>query len=429
MVEHLEYPVGPRFPGAVAGLVLALVALPGGLTGQIAQLLGPHETVTLPLRGELRSTGRIGGLASDRYGYLYVANQDGGVWRIHPSGEVELLAEGFYGSSGNVVTRAGALLQADFNGNRIVRIDRDGTVHPFASEGFEGPVGITVTPGGDAFAVNYRSNYISKISPGGTVTEFVRDDRFDGPNGITTDPAGNLYVVNLGNTLVLKVTPEGEISEIARLPGISNAHVALADGALYVTQIWSHVVLRVEMDGSFQVVAGDGTLGFEDGPTGVATVAYPNGITAVGQSVYINTLRGNMIAGHMGTIEIRQLHLPSPRRAFVQAYEREGMDGLRAKFELARNLREVPIERVAPALYGAARRLIDLGNFEAGLALVEWTMDVDPDGFRGHMEMGNAHSRYGDKNVAIAHYEEAQALKPDDENTKLRLDGVRAYRR
>jgi len=412
----------------LASTILALMPLEEA-NGQIAEFLGSHITETMSYDGEIVATGRIGGIVIDNYGYLYVANQDEGLWKIYPSGEVKLFAEGFYGSGSGTALRNGDLLWSSYGANKIFRIERDGTVHLLTSEGLDGPVGMAATRSGDIYAVNYRSNYISHITLDGVVTEFVRDDRFDGPNSISPDREGNLYVVNMGNTLVLKVTAEGEISEIAKLPGTGNAHVAVVGDVLYVTQIWSHVVLRVEMNGNYEVVAGDGTMGTEDGPTGTSTVRYPNGITAGAGKVYINTLRGDMIAGHPGIIDVRAIHLPTPQNAFLRAFEHGGMSALRAKFEQARTLQEVPIDRLAPAVYSIGTQLFNRGHIEAGMSLTEWMFEADADEARKHLSLANAHAVHGEKAVAIASYEKVLELNPDHEGAKQRLEAVRAYRR
>ncbi len=170
-----------------AGVMLLLSVPAQGARGQIAEFLGSHITETMSYEGQIVGTGRIGGIVMDNYGYLYVANQDEGLWKIYPSGEVKLFAEGFYGSGSGTALRNGDLLWSSYGGNKIFRIERDGTVHLLASEGLDGPVGMAATRGGDIYAVNYRSNYISHITPDGVVTEFVRDDRFDGPNSISPD--------------------------------------------------------------------------------------------------------------------------------------------------------------------------------------------------------------------------------------------------
>ena len=183
------------------------------------------------------------------------------------------------------------------------------------------------------------------------------------------------------------------------------------------------------MDGNYEVVAGDGTMGTMDGPTGTSTLRYPNGITVGAGKVYINTMRGDMIAAHPGTIDVRAITFPSPENAFFGAFEHGGMSALHAKFEQASNLREVPIDRLAPAVYSIGTQFLNRGHIEAGMALTEWMFEADANEARKHLSMANAHAVHGKKDVAIASYEKVIELNPENERAKQRLEAVKAYRR
>ena len=85
-----------------------------------------------------------------------------------------------------------------------------------------------------------------------------------------------------------------------------------AGGALYVNKIWDHVIYRVDLETSaYGIVAGNGRPGYDDGPTGVATIEEPNGIasTAARDVVYFNTHRGIMF-GDTGLVILRRMILP-----------------------------------------------------------------------------------------------------------------------
>ncbi len=418
--------------GRSAGLTIGVLAIVAATAvhgeAQMAEFLGPHVMETLPQ--EIPGTGRIGGVTVDGWGYLYVANQDERVWKIHPSGETELFVEGLYGSGSGTIMPNADLLHSAYAGDKIVRVGRDGTVVPFVSAGLEGPVGMARV-GDHVYVVNAKSDWVAKISLKGDVREFVRDERLQVPNGITADPDGNLYVVSLRNTLVLKITPEGEISEVAELPGRANAHVAFAQGALYVTQIWDNVVLRVEMDGSYQVVAGDGTLRARPGTPYESRTPYPNGIMASrrGDVLYFNTLEGNMVSGDEGVIRVHKLYIPSPERAFQEAWREGGMDGLKRKFDTAMSLQEVPPTAMIQGLYQVGDYLLNRGDAEAGLALIEWTAEMDENEFAASLNLGRAHLVYGDAEIALANLEKAAELDPDDEQARRSLETAKAYRR
>lgn len=420
----------PRSIAAAA--LVATAALAAAVSAQQADSPGWH-TDTFETTGErIPGTGRIGGIAADRFGYLYVANFDLGVWRISPGGQVSQLADGLYGSSGNVVASNGDLLQGNWLANSIVRIDRTGRVHPFVSQGLDGPVGLTIVPNGEIYVVNSRGSYVARVSADGSeVSEFLRHELISEPNSIVSDGDGNLYVVNLGNTSVLKVTSSAEVEEIARLPGQGNAHVALGpDGALYVTKIWDHVVLRVQMDGSYEVVSGNGLEGFRDGAPGESMIAFPNGITASGGTLYFNNLEGDMENGEDGTIVVRSLHPPSGQRVLMAALEEGGAPALMETFgAMVQQQGGGDFGRVAPGVYGFVRYLVRKAETEAAFALIDAMVEGDPDKARAYLNAGNAHALAGSREDAIAFYRKALEAAPDDERVQRRLEAAELFRK
>lgn len=65
----------------------------------------PISASTLELDQELTSRGRLGGVAVDQLGFIYVSNFSESVWQISPEGTVKLLYDGLYGGSGNTMRR------------------------------------------------------------------------------------------------------------------------------------------------------------------------------------------------------------------------------------------------------------------------------------------------------------------------------------
>ncbi|MEN8374777.1 MAG: hypothetical protein ABFS34_04955, partial [Gemmatimonadota bacterium] len=67
-------------------------------TATIAQQAAPVPTVasvhTLQLQDTIRSWGRLGGMASDRLGFLYISSFGEAVWRVTPDGVVTRIADG-----------------------------------------------------------------------------------------------------------------------------------------------------------------------------------------------------------------------------------------------------------------------------------------------------------------------------------------------
>lgn len=259
------------------------------------------------------SHGVIGGTTVDPQGNIYNANFSEAVWRTEPDGETVLLNDEFTSASGNLALPDGDLLQGDFTENRIYRIARDGSRTVFAEEGLDGPVGMVQRPDGDIIVANYRGKFLARVPKEGGVAEVVlRDNRLQGPNGVTIDPEGNIYIADLESGIVFKWTPDGELLELTELPGKGNAHNVYAGGALYVNKIWDHVIYRVDLEtGAYGIVAGNGRAGYQDGPTGTATIEEPNGIAtnAAKDVVYFNTHRGTMF-GDRGLVILRRLVLP-----------------------------------------------------------------------------------------------------------------------
>src|SRR6266545_4621411 len=104
-----------------------------------------------------------GGVTIDLVGNIYVADFGDFVWKITPEGERRVFASGLYGASGNAIDNEGNLLQSNFYGNSITKIDRKGQAKPFVTSGLSGPVGIAIDrKTGDVCVANCRDNSIAK---------------------------------------------------------------------------------------------------------------------------------------------------------------------------------------------------------------------------------------------------------------------------
>src|SRR6266702_4023290 len=162
-----------------------------------------------------------GGVTVDALGNIYVADFGEIVWKITPEGKRDVFASGLYGASGNAIDHEGNLLQSNFYGDSITKIDRKGQAQPFAASGLSGPVGITINKQtGDVYVANCRSNSIAKIAKDGTVSSFAKSDLFKCPNGISFDRAGNLYVANFRDNKLLKIDPKGDIASLATVGAV-----------------------------------------------------------------------------------------------------------------------------------------------------------------------------------------------------------------
>jgi len=161
----------------------------------------------------------VGGVTTDLVGNLYVADFGETIWKMKPEGpQWTVFVSGLYGASGNAIDNDGTLLQANFYGNVITRIDRNGVAKPFVVAGLRGPVGITVNKQTGAIHVaNCSGNFIGKVAPDGTLSSFATSDLFKCPNGIASDGEGNLYVVNFRDNKMLKVDSRGAVTPFATI--------------------------------------------------------------------------------------------------------------------------------------------------------------------------------------------------------------------
>src|SRR5438046_4122882 len=157
----------------------------------------------------------VGGVTIDLVGNIYVADFGDVVWKITPEGKRHVFASGLYGASGNAIDHDGNLLQSNFYGDSISKIDRKGQATPFVTNGLNRPVGIAIDrKTGDVYVANCGDSSIARIATDGTVSSFAKSDLFKCPNGIAFDGEGNLYVVNFRDNKLLKVDPKGVVTPL-----------------------------------------------------------------------------------------------------------------------------------------------------------------------------------------------------------------------
>jgi hypothetical protein len=238
------------------------------------------------------------GLAFDTEGNLFIADYWGGdhgrIWRMDPSGQITPYAG--TGVSGNV-------------GDGIP-----------ATEAQVAPVSIAVSPAGDVYTSDNYS--YRRIDPQGIITWFAGDPRRPGDSGDggpavdarfgafvgdeAVAPNGDVYLVDTANSRVRKVAPDGIITTVvggnsgvpdygdggpatdAQLmyPGAVDVDTA---GNVYITDVGTSTVRRVDTEGVITTIAGTGSAGFSGdcGPATEAQLNQPGGIIVSDGVVYI----------------------------------------------------------------------------------------------------------------------------------------------
>jgi DNA-binding beta-propeller fold protein YncE len=272
------------FIGAASRALLLALALP------FAAVLADGQPKIRALTDVMEGH-QVGGVTIDLIGNIYVADFGDLVWKITPEGKREVFASGFYGASGNAVDHEGNLLQANFYGDSITKVDRKGQTQPFVTSGLSGPVGIAINQQtGDVFVANCRSNSIAKIAPDGTVSSFAKSELFNCPNGISLDREGNLYVVNFRDNKMLKLDPKGAVTPFATISEKGLGHLCFNADRFYVTAYDSHEIYEVALDGTAKRILGNGQRGIVDGTGAKVRLSFPNGIAcnSWARRLYIN---------------------------------------------------------------------------------------------------------------------------------------------
>jgi RHS repeat-associated protein len=237
-------------------------------------------------------------LSTDTAGNVYVADQwNHAIRKITPAGVVTTLAGGTPGSADGIGTAAQ----------------------------FYNPTDVIIDASGNLFVADYENNRIRKVAPDGTVTTFAGSTQgyadgigtaalFNHPCAITADVSGNLYVVDRYNQRIRKISPAGVVTTIA-----GNGTVGFADGPassamfnypvdldidasgnIYVSDCSNYRIRRISPAGVVSTLAGTGAAGGNNGVgstvTFGGTYAAPSGIAFDGSgSLYETDYGSNLI--------------------------------------------------------------------------------------------------------------------------------------
>jgi streptogramin lyase len=214
--------------------------------GLVSTLAGSAKT-----RGDDNGQGSLArfyfpsGVAVDSIGKVYVADdRNYSIRKITPGGLVSTLAGYSYGSAdgqgslagffhpgGVAVDRLGNVYVADQGNNKIRKITPGGLVSTLAGSNtsgtadgqgslasFNSPTGVSVDGKGNVYVADAGNNLIRKITPGGLVSTLAGSTTlgsadgqgslasFNYPTGVSVDALGNVYVADYKNHLIRKIT-------------------------------------------------------------------------------------------------------------------------------------------------------------------------------------------------------------------------------
>ncbi len=376
--------------------------------------------------------GGVGGVAVDRLGNVYSADFMDTVWRIKPDGRVSKFATGLYGPSGNFFDSRGNLLQANFFGNYISKIDRHGQHEVWVDEGLNGPVGITINNDGDVFVVNCSSNTLSRIDENKVAQPFSVSELFNCPNGITTGPDGALYVVNFSDTNVIRIDESGTASLFASIPGAGNGHIAVARGDFYVTAFQTNRIYKVTMEGEVTHLAGTGAFGEVDGAPLEAAFVFPNGIAVrpgVGDRLYVNDYINRTPQGvdfpPVPLANVRMLKLESISDVLTAGLQGGGAQGLEDAYRKYKTDPSTSALFTEREVNGFGYAIMNQGLLPAAVRVFELNAESYPNSFNAWDSLAESYMNSDMDDKAIANYEKSLALNPANQNARDMMAKIR----
>ncbi|XID94937.1 S-layer homology domain-containing protein [Paenibacillaceae bacterium WGS1546] len=247
---------------------------------------------------------------------------------------------------GVAIDSSGNLYIADYQNNRIRKVDASGTISTVAGTGIPGysgdggqatsatlsnPMGVAVDDSGNLYISDTANGRIRKVDASGTISTVAGTGEYgysgDGgpatsaqlssPNGVATDSDGNLYIADHSNHRIRKVDGSGTISTIAgtgtrgysgdggaaasaELNG-PNSIAVDSSGNLYIADFYNNRIRKVDALGTISTVAGIGGSGYS-GDGELATSAQLNSPAGVAVDRY-----GNLYIADTGNYRIRKV--------------------------------------------------------------------------------------------------------------------------
>ena len=136
---------------------------------------------------------------------------------------------------------------------------------------------------------------------------------FNSPNGTAVDAQGNIYVTDSFNHLIRKITPAGVVTTFAGNGALGfsggtattaqfyspNGITTDAAGNVYVSDLGNNAIYKITSTGTVTILAGSGSAGYVNGAGSVAAFNAPQGLVA--------DASGNVYVADQGNNRIRKI--------------------------------------------------------------------------------------------------------------------------
>jgi hypothetical protein len=222
---------------------------------------------------------------------------------------------------------AGNLFIGDFVNNRIRKATTNGIITTVAGNGNPGysgdgvpatnatvrPAGVALDTNGNLFIADWNNNRIRKVDTNGIITTVagIGSPGYSGDGGpatsaslayvegVTVDGAGNLFIADTVNNRIRKVDTNGIITTVAGKgpavygsysgdggaatnAGLDTPYSTAVDvsGNLFIADFYNNCIRKVDTNGIITTVAGNGDWGYsgDGGPATNATLDEPYGV-------------------------------------------------------------------------------------------------------------------------------------------------------